>query len=224
MTVAGKYYLNSYVPLAASPRGRAAAAQFQIPPFVDGSIRRELDLEHAMPAITCLCRRDKFAPRLNVGDTVGYMTVKRRFGSSKPHRRLTAVLRVEEKLESHAAAAEWYRNRGYPLPSNCMVPDNPAQPLDRSHRCHRCADTMMDDDLHAAWDRSYWKRAHEFGTVLICRIIHHSLDRGAPVVTDSDLKRHFRDIPGTQNPGALSEDSFRKFIRALLPSASLSDL
>lgn len=50
-------YVNSLRPLAAAPEGMDALAKHGLPPFADGSIRREPDLEHPVPAITCLCRK-----------------------------------------------------------------------------------------------------------------------------------------------------------------------
>ncbi len=131
------YYLNTYTPLVASKHGRVASDVYGIPPFVDGSIRREPDLESPFPSISCLCRADKFAPRLSKGDVVGYMACKGRYGESTgKHHRLTAVLRVREVLPTHGEAASWYRQRGLEVPSNCMVPGNRPMPLRRSHRKH----------------------------------------------------------------------------------------
>src|SRR5947209_124408 len=133
-TAEPRFFLNSYHPLVATRLGRDAARTHGIPPFVDGSIRREPDLEHEMPGISCLCRCDKFTPRLCPGDTVGYMTVKARYGGvAMLHRRLTAVLRVSKVFASHREAAAWYSGHGVPLPNNCLVPGNPAKRLDQSH-------------------------------------------------------------------------------------------
>jgi hypothetical protein len=133
-----RYFLNTYVPLVATSAGRAASETHAIPPFVDGSIRREPDLEQPYPSISCLCRAGNFAPRLRASDIVGYMTCKGRYGEPRePHRRLTAVLEVIAVVPSHAEAAHWYRDRDLPLPSNCMVPGNLPKPLAESHRKHR---------------------------------------------------------------------------------------
>lgn len=212
----GSFYLTTYTPLVASKTGRAASEVRTIYPFVDGSIRREPDLEHEYPAISCLCRKGKFAPRLNVGDTVAYMTVKRRFGTDNPpHRRLTAVLGVIERLNSHQEAAAWYRSRSFPLPNNCMVEGNLPKPLDESHVLHHRAREATGNALVRIWDGEYRKRAREFGTVLICRIIYRSLGWDSPVVDDDILRTAFGKIPGTQNPGEVSAADFRKFMRLL---------
>jgi len=128
-----KYFLNTYTPLVATKDGRAASHAHDILPFVDGSIRREPDLEHQHPSISCLCRAGKFAPRLRVGDIVGYMTCMGKWGGLPDrHHRLTAVMQATVVLPLHEEAACWYRERGLPLPSNCMVPGNLPKPLGKA--------------------------------------------------------------------------------------------
>jgi hypothetical protein len=150
---APKLYLNTYTPLARSVAGREASLRFTLPPFIDGSIRREPDLQHDWPAISCLCRAGKFAPRLQLGDIVAYMTCTGNWHkpgdeAAPRNRRLTAVLRVEALCKSHEDAAAWYTARKLPLPSNCMVPGNDAQALERSHRMTRFRCAMSDGKLH----------------------------------------------------------------------------
>lgn len=223
MTTRDSFLLNSYTPLVASAFGRAASRERGICPFVDGSIRREPDLEHEFPSISCTCRKGKFAPRLQVGDTVGYMTVKRRYcHGEKPHRRLTAVLHVIERCESHAEAAEWYRSRGLTLPSNCMVADNPSKPLEESHMIHRARRQFAGERLLRTWDREYRLRTAEFGTFIICKSMFRSLSWDAPVVNDEQLKAAFGKIPGTQNPGIVSALGFHEFMRLLGLTVPLS--
>jgi hypothetical protein len=113
------FYLNSYAPLVASKSGREASARFIIPPFVDGSIRREPDLEHEFPAISCLCRGDRFAPRLRPRDVVVYMTKKAKYGQDEPQRRVVAALRVLEIFPNHASGANGYHERNMRLPNKC---------------------------------------------------------------------------------------------------------
>lgn len=72
----GRLFFVTYRPLGCSPDGRDASERFSIPPLVDGSIRREPDLQHERPGISCLCRGKMFAPRLLVGDHVVYVTAK----------------------------------------------------------------------------------------------------------------------------------------------------
>jgi len=201
-----KFYLNTYTPLAHSMAGREASLRFGLLPFIDGSIRREPDLQHKWPAISCLCRADKFAPRLRLGDFVVYMTCTGNWhkpGKELPprHRRLTAVLRAEALCDSHDEAAKWYRSRELPLPSNCVVPGNDAQALERSHRMTRFRCAMSEGELHDTWDSAYQRRAENYPRFVICEPLFISLGWDAPKVGDTLLEDVFGKVPGTQNPG-----------------------
>jgi hypothetical protein len=78
-----RFFLTTYAPLVTTYAGRVACEVHRLKPFIDGSIRREPYLEHRYPSISCLCRADKFATRLEVGDFVAYMTRKGRYGDAK---------------------------------------------------------------------------------------------------------------------------------------------
>ena len=202
------FYLNSYVPLVATDHGRRGRKRFGIPPFVDGSIRREPDLEHRYPSISCLCRGRNFAPRLEVGDVVAYVTNRRNFGNG-PERRLTAVLRVWKLFDSHDAAAEWYRDRGLPLPSNCMVQGNPAKPFAQSHGRDSGAEGC------SGWDAGYRRRARLWGRFVVCRVLWRNLDKTAPVVGHEHFDKAFDGVPSLQNPGRMTMQNLRRFVRAM---------
>lgn len=215
-----QYFLNSYGPLVATPFGRAAALKHDLLPFIDGSIRREPDLEHEFPSISCLCRAGKFAPRLRLGDVVAYMTVKRRYGNAEHrHRRLTAVLRVKHVLPSHAEAAEWYRSRGLPLPSNCMVAGNPPKPLAQSHMLHGQRNgrgpSGSCSGLQRSWDAGYRLRASKYPVFIVCDRIFRDLSWDAPAIDDAHLIGAFGRVPATQNPGKLPAEGFRELLRPL---------
>jgi hypothetical protein len=203
------------MPLVASPCGSRASATFGLHPFIDGSIRREPDLEHPFPAISCLCRGSRFAPRLRPGDVVGYMTKKRRYGSTNPHRRLTAVLRVVAVFASHAEGSQWYRDQNLRLPSNCLVAGNAAVSLEMSHQLHEDRGTLADDRLARRWDVQYQLRAKEMPTFVVCTSLFSNLSWRAPIVLDTDLEHTFGKIPGTQNPGRLSCVDFNKLLARL---------
>jgi hypothetical protein len=213
------FYLVTYAPLASSKPGRAAMEQYGLPPFVDGSIRREPDLEHTYPAISCLCRAGKFAPRLKEGDFVGYMTRKARYGANAVQRRLTAIVQVHRVLESHKVAAEWYRNRRLDLPHNCVVPGNPPLALDQSHQqfsaSHCASDRQSDRQTHREWEAEYRLRAKNYPTFVVCVAIHRNVSWTAPLVSDKHLRDAFGKIPGSQNPGELTLDDLRRFVRVL---------
>jgi hypothetical protein len=218
----GRAFVVTYTPLVASKAGREASEKHPLPPFIDGSIRREPDLEHELPAITCLCRAEKFAPRLVVGDHVAYVTGKRRYRSLTPHWRLTAVLRVTHLLDGHKTAAEWYRSRSIRLPNNCMVADNPAMPLDHSHRKTIHNGIGTDEQVHRQWDEGYRFRALVSPRVVICEPLFCKLSWDAPTVRDKHWQDSFGGVPGTQNPGARPLSQLQDLMRLLAISAPLS--
>ncbi|OAI52081.1 hypothetical protein AYO47_06585 [Planctomyces sp. SCGC AG-212-M04] len=200
LKLSGRFYPLTFQPLAATAGGRAASQEFDIPPFVDGSIRREPDLEHTYPSISCLCRANLFAPRLEVGDLVAYMTTLGKFGLPERHRRLIAVLQVWKLFDSHLEASNWYRSQGLPVPSNCMVKGN--RPLPLSHtvaaegnrsQCNACRSL-------ADWDADYRERAELWGRFVVCKRVYRELTLDAPVVRDSQLMRSLGEVPQTRNP------------------------
>lgn len=189
------FFISTYVPLISTRAGREAAAQYAHPPFIDGSIRREPDLEAKYPSISCLCRTDKFAPRLKKGDFVAYMTRKGRYGDVPiSHRRLTAVLQVKEVFGSHKAAASWYRARKLKLPKNCFVPGNRPLPLSHSHRMFDSGTCVGDRRTQKAWDAEYRQRSNAYSTFVVC-------------------KKTFRDL--SWNPGALKPRDLKKLLKVI---------
>lgn len=215
-------YINSYTPLVANRIGREVCDRFGYPPFIDGSIRREPDLEHVYPSISCLCRADKFAPRLQIDDIVIYMTQKRSFGDGPAQRRLTAILRVDRLIEGHQRAAAWYRSLKLPLPGNCIVKSNPPLSVEHSHRMNEHKDIKDDARFTKRWDIGYQRRARKYPRFVVCEAIFRCLDWNAPKVQDQDLITVFGKIPGTQNPGALNIKLLSKLVDQLQIDVSLS--
>lgn len=133
-------YLAKYHPLNSTSEGRRAATQFNVLPYVDGSCRREPDFESEFPSISALCRGKLFAPRLEEGDEIVYITIKNRYGETSKHWRIVAHLKIFKCFDTHLKAAEWYREKVGKLPSNCMVAGNPPIPLYRTlHGASYCA-------------------------------------------------------------------------------------
>lgn len=189
------WFYNSFRPLLNTSAGRSAVHRFGLPPFIDGSCRREPDFELALPSISGLCRKDKFAPRLHVGDTAIYVTTKGSWG-----RRLVAVLRVRERFETHDEAARWYRELGLPLPSNCWVDGNPPIPYEQT----------VQDSPERSWDIDYRRRSRTYPTFLATDPLFRELDN-PPGVTDAMLIE-FDRIPGTQNPPRVPQDQAHRLL------------
>lgn len=212
-------YLNTYGPLVLRPAGHTASDRFGIPPFVDGSVRREPDLEHAFPAITCLCRGGLFAPRLRPDDVVVYMTKLGRYADRPRHHRITAVLRVGWLFDSHAAAADWYIAQGLTLPSNCMVEGNPPVHVTRTHRKNANRYISDDDEFTRRWDVGYRQRARRHGRFVVCEATWRDLSWSAPIVHDEDLETIFGKVPGTRNPGRLPITRLEPLLQRCCPPA-----
>ncbi len=218
-------YINTYHPLVIKRAGRIASTALGLPPFVDGSIRREPDLEHPFPSISCLCRGDRFAPRLAEGDLVIYLATKRKYyesGTGPAHWRLVAALRVIDTFQSHEDAAAWYTERNLAIPNNCMVKGNLPNPLSHSHRYNRHSHRPEEIWLKN-WDADYMARARFCSRFVACEPLHVDLSWNATVVHESDLIAVFGDVPGTRNPGKLNLDLFPKLMRQLGLAVRLSD-
>lgn len=224
--MAGSCFLSTYKPLVRTTAGRRAVRLYDLPPFVDGSCRREPDLESAFPSITALCHGGHFAPRLHVGDRVAYLTVKGKYeGDEEKGWRAVAFLEVIERCQSHEEAADWYCGQGLPLPSNCVVQGNEALPPDRTSRgsCSaRCAapnacgvsegcDGRCDDDCRGR-DAEYRCRAHKWPAFLITQAEFLKLV-DPPQVTGRDLRSIFGRIPATQAPPEISSHQFSRLFR-----------
>jgi hypothetical protein len=219
-----RLYLNTYAPLVWSRYGRDASATLGLSPFIDGSIRREPDLEHPYPSISCLCRADRFAPRLRAGDVVVYMTKKNRYDSAERHHRLTAILQVLHSFDDHRDAAAWYAHMGLPLPSNCLVRGNGPCSVSHSHRVSRRDRRLDDRTLQRLWDSGYQERVSMFPQFVVCAPRFVDLSWQAPIVHDEDLIAVFGRVPGTHNPGALDirllDDLTRRLNLKLAPPSA----
>lgn len=211
----GRAFLNSYKPQVVSAFGRRAAATYALPPFIDGSIRREPNLQHERPAISCLCRGGNFAPRLQPGDRVAYLTTKGKLGTDERHRRLTVVLAVDHLFDTHEGAAEWYRVKGMPLPSNCLVRGNGPARLEQTHMQARDRATYAGDELLKRWEAGYQFRKRQHGRFVVCTPLFRDLSWNAPIVHDEDLLKAFGTVPCSQNPGTLPLIGLQRLLHRL---------
>lgn len=203
------YYLNSYKPLCYTKEGREAINRFDYPPFIDASCRREPDFQSPNPSISALCRIEKFVPRLRIGDFIVYMTVKGNYQPVKyPHWRLTAILKVLHRFESHTEAGAWYQEKGLPLPSNCMVTENDCLSYEKTGGAPKIFTSMPEKEQRLRkWDLEYKRRMRICGIFLVSRPEFLELNN-PPVLTEKRLKDIFGKIPGTQNPKQIKEEHF----------------
>jgi hypothetical protein len=206
-----RIFLVTYHPLVSRRAGREAiAADADLPPFIDSSCRREPDFQSQWPSITALCRGKLFAPRLELDDVVVYLARKGHYADPDGHarcHRLTAVLRVWKRFETHAEAARWYGDRGKKPPSNCMVPGNRPVPISQTGRTWKSLDQ---------WDAAYAERAARCGVFLVCRAEFLEL-RDPPVLREDALASVFRQrggMPATLNPPAITPVEYARLLRA----------
>jgi hypothetical protein len=217
-----KVYLNSFQPLCRNTLGQQAIARYHFSPFIDGSCRREPDLQHDLPSISSLCRAGTFAPQLYPGDIIVYQTVKRNWNLDFPHNRLVAILEVTDRMDSHESAAEWYRDQGYRLPSNCMVRENPPLPFDQTAGNFDSAgelqaflaeppeaQTTIGRDRIIIWNGQYRKRSRTWGTFLATKIIYRELIN-PPALSRETLVEIFGDPPpNTQRAQVITIEQLR---------------
>lgn len=146
--------------------------------------------------------------RLRCGDVVAYFTVKRCYqGDVASHRRLTAVLRVVAEERSHASAARWYEQHGFPLPRNIMVPGNGPLPLAQTEGGYRDDDGKIvlpnspQDEARVLqhWEKLYQQRRYKVGAVRVCEPIYMNVREGYPFL-DRDVDDVFgkAGFPDTQ--------------------------
>jgi hypothetical protein len=203
----GKYYLSTYRPLIHNQVGKEACRRFGHPPFVDSSCRREPDLESEYPSITAICHGRMFAPRLQVGDRVIYMTIKG--SAARGLRHIVTALEVVRRFECHADAAAWYRSKGLKPPSNCVVSGNP--PLGLAHTDHG-------GSKHGnvtCWDAIYQRRASRYGVFLVCKPLRRIDLHNPPAITDADLINIFGRVPATRTPPDVKETEFAALLAFL---------
>jgi hypothetical protein len=192
------HYLCSYRPLTESTAGREAIRIHRLPPFIDGSCRREPDFEARVPSISALCRGRNFAPRLCPGDRIAYISRKGKYAGGSGWC-LVALLTVEQRFKSHQEAAKWYAAQGYDLPSNCMVPGNQPQTFDRTNQNPPVNGEQDPTRVVCLWDAAYARRARRYSVFLACRADFLELWH-PPVLRHADMISVFHRVPGTQYP------------------------
>lgn len=196
---------------------------------MDGSCRREPDLEHPFPSISAVCRGALFAPRLHPGDRVVYVTVRghhptyangreRRRRDAPNAWRLVALVEVLHRFDSHNAAACWYRAAGVRLPNNCLVDGNPPKPYHLTSRRipARLRQHVSPEENPAGtvrlWDAGYRRRVAAHPTFLVCRPIYIAL-WDPPVVTAEMMRAILGRLPATRTPPRIDAHAFLAFAR-----------
>lgn len=217
-------YLVTFHPLCSTARGRQAIRVAKLPAFIDGSCRREPDLESEHPSITSLCRAGKFAPRLRKNDRVLYMTVKGHYRGVEG-RALVAALEVTHVFPSHQRAARWYRGQGLTLPSNCMVPANgpiaahltTGLPRNPEALWRVWSASVQGPATLAAWDQAYAQRSKRHPRFVVTKPLRPVAITAPKILSDQQICAALGTwkVPGTQNYKLLSDAAFESLLRRL---------
>lgn len=194
-------FLNSYRPLISSEPGRAAIKSYSQLKFVDASNRREPHLEGKYAYVSSLCRANKLVSRLNIGDKIVYITTKGKHleGTLEEHWCLTAILEIYKIFNSHQEAFQWLKENNLEIPSNCVVEGN--MPIDDRLTGGVCPD-----------EREYQRRSTKFPKYFLCKKLFVELNI-PPKVKRGDFYEIFGGIPGTENPGVISEEKYNKLLK-----------
>jgi hypothetical protein len=213
----GRCFLATYRPLVRSASGRQAIQQHSLPPFIDGSCRREPDFESPFPSITATCRAGNFAPRLQAGDRVAYLTVRGQYLSDRESRwRLVAVLRVVHRFASHTEAADWYKGQNLPLPSNCFADGNPPKPLELTNGDPPTEVKQLGEHdpvrIIRLWDATYRKRIARWPVFLATEAVFLELNQ-PPQLVEAQLRSIFGRIPSTLNPPVIPRQQMDDLVR-----------
>lgn len=224
--MARRCFLATFRPLIQTVGGRTAAQHYSLPPFIDGSCRREPDFESRFPSITAICRAGNFAPRLQVGDRVAYLTVKGKYaGDEAPGWRLIAVLRVSHRFSDHDEAAGWYARQGCPIPSNCLVDGNPPKAFELTNGnppANVKRRVAAESDFRVAirlWDATYRRRVRECPVFLATKVEFLDLTR-PPQLREADLVKVFGKVPATLNPPKITYDQLKRLVELATRRAS----
>ena len=230
-----KIRVVSYNPLCYTKTGVIAYSKNNLKPFVDASCRREPDLENQYPSITAICRKNKFAPHLNKGDIVIYITNKGKYlNDEKKNYRLVAILIVIDKCSSHQDAAGWYKEKNIPLPSNCFVQDNPPFPFAMTgglfknrnkdlqyfeNAYLKITDEVVKDKYEKialrSWDFYYKNIVKDYPDFIITEKLIDCLDNPITIQT-IDFKKYFGRDKNSRLPFPLAKNQLLMIIQSIL--------
>jgi hypothetical protein len=218
----GTIRLNSFKPLCVNDFGKLAIAKYGFLPFIDASCRREPDFENPFPSISALCRKGKFAPKLNENDVVVYITVQGNYQTDeikKTHSRLVAIVKVIKTFESHKLAADWYLDNNLSIPNNCMIEGNLPKLFDQTAAVNYfkgkkdIKNFLNKSEEHQKrygeiaikkWDSDYQERANTWQKFVVTKPIFLNLE-SPPILLREDFLEIFNRVPNTQTPNKINK-------------------
>lgn len=220
--------LNSFKPLCRNEWGQRAVQNYNFPPFIDASCRREPDFENPNPSISALCRQGSFAPHLKLNDIVVYMTVQGRYEPyEQEHHRIVAILQVVDTYATHQEAQTGYAKLGLPLPSNCMVADNPPYKFDQTASRFKSSKQLKEfmnkpaqeqlviGERHLQfWDSDYLRKSQQWTCFVRTQPIYVNVTDPIPIFRQ-DFEVIFGKLPNTRTPNKISAKQLRELGRLI---------
>lgn len=220
--------LNSFRPLCMNNLGHKAISTFGFPPFIDASCRREPDFQNPCPSISSLCRQGVFAPHLQLGDIVLYITVKGKYTVRKEaHHRLVAVLQVENIFSNHAQGQIEYLSQGYETPSNCIVPGNYPYNFDQTagdFKTKKELNGYLRKDANTQfligrrrlkhWDKKYSDKSLKWSCFVKTKILYMNLQDPKPIFVHN-FNAIFNKMPNTRTPNKISSNQFTELLKLI---------
>jgi hypothetical protein len=226
-----KNFFLTFHPICETAIGRIAVSDHGTPPFIDGSCRREPDLESDPPTFTELCRPGD-GPRFEVGNRILYATIKNPNVTCRGWG-LVAALEVIKVHASHEEAARWFRDRKLRLPSNYIGDGNPCKPLhlttglpaDHGNPQQQWSQSGKPPGTLAEWDAHYKHRASTYAKFAVCKHLQPPRLRDAPFYI-SELKQCFEsgEVPITRFRGARISDAEFENVATLMSRARSSPI
>lgn len=160
---------------------------------------------------------------------MAYLTAKGKYDGDREFGwRLVAILSVTHRFANHREAADWYLQNGCPLPSNCMVAENPPKRLDLTHRIvpkevRDKVDVSSDPELAIRyWDGLYKCRAKTCPLFVITKAELLELENPLQVLK-RDFLEVFGRVPGMQNPPRKTSAELDRLV-ALAQSRNRGDI
>lgn len=210
-------YLNSFYPLCYTKKGELAVKKYGIPPFIDGSCRREPDFQNTYPPITGICRLSKLLNRIVAGDLIIYITSKGYYGLNFKHLKLICILKVNDIKPDHVSAATYYSSLGLTMPSNLMLIGSHPEPIEKTHQRVPAILKSGGIPVLRKWDALYFDRARKEKRVAVCEVWNNQLFLNTPPIINEDMMfKIFGRIPMTMNPPILNNNEWNNFKTLLI--------
>lgn len=206
--------------------GKRAITTYNYSPFIDASCRREPDFENPFPSITALCRQGIFAPHLKENEVVVYITVAGKYAPfDERHHRLVAILQVAKVYRSHQSGQTGYLQLNAPLPSNCMVPNNPPYNYDQTAGKYQTKteikrflsksqeqQSVIGQRALMSWDEEYLQKSLEWPSFVRTKPLYVNTINPAPIFR-SHFKSIFGGVPNTRSPKSISKRQLVRLAR-----------